>query len=67
MEFVFNGKKIYYETMGEGQPILLLNGIMMSTGSWENFKESFSANNRLILLDFLDQGRSARMTGRYEH
>ena len=67
MEFIFNGKKIYYETMGEGQPILLLNGIMMSTGSWENFKESFSANNRLILLDFLDQGRSARMTGRYDH
>lgn len=61
--FVFEGKDIYYETYGEGKPFLVLNGIMMSTGSWAAFIPSFSAHNQLILMDFLDQGRSARMDG----
>ncbi|MGF7058564.1 alpha/beta fold hydrolase [Brassicibacter mesophilus] len=57
----YEGKKVYYETHGQGKPLVLLNGIMMSTLSWEAFKEAFSANNQLILLDFLDQGRSDKM------
>ena len=28
--FGFEGKQVYYETYGEGKPLLLLNGIMMS-------------------------------------
>lgn len=59
----YNGKKVYYETYGEGKPIVILNGIMMSTSSWTVFKEAFSANNQLILVDFLDQGRSDKMEG----
>ncbi|MCL2286302.1 MAG: alpha/beta hydrolase [Firmicutes bacterium] len=58
-KFEFKNKKIYYETHGEtGYPIVLLNGIMMSTLSWHGFVPSFSANNRLILMDFFDQGQS---------
>jgi 3-oxoadipate enol-lactonase len=57
----FKGKKVYYETYGQGKPIVLLNGIMMSTSSWQVFREVFSANNQLILVDFLDQGRSDKM------
>lgn len=59
--FDFKGKKVYYETYGQGRPLVLLNGIMMSTLSWQVFKETFSANNQLILVDFLDQGRSDKM------
>ncbi len=59
----FNGKKVYYETYGQGKPIILLNGIMMSTISWQFFKDVLSANNQLILVDFLDQGRSDKMEG----
>lgn len=62
-EFVFKGKTIYYETYGEGRPLLVLNGIMMSCASWSEFKEPFSRNNYLVLLDFLDQGRSGKMHG----
>ncbi|MDO4543139.1 MAG: alpha/beta hydrolase [Clostridia bacterium] len=65
MEFLFRGKKIHYKSFGEGKPIVLLNGIMMSTNSWAPFIDSFSADNRLILLDFLDQGLSDRMTEPY--
>lgn len=60
-----NGKKIYYEVHGEGKPILLLNGIMMSTLSWSNFKDTLSATNKLILLDFFDQGQSEKLEEEY--
>lgn len=59
--FNFEDKMIYYEEYGQGEPLVLLNGIMMSCLSWIEFIEPFSASNRLILVDFLDQGRSSRM------
>ena len=59
------GKKIYYEVHGQGKPILLLNGIMMSTGSWSYFKDSLSSGNKLILIDFLDQGKSDKIEKQY--
>lgn len=63
--FSYNGKNVYYETHGEGKPLILLNGIMMSTKSWTIFKEAFSHQNRLILFDFLDQGQSDKITEPY--
>lgn len=66
-EFEFQQKTVYYESYGSGEPLLLLNGVMMSTKSWVPFIENFSRNNRLILADFFDQGQSARMTEAYDH
>ncbi len=57
----YKGRNIYYDVKGEGKPILILNGIMMSTKSWEPFVHSFTANNKLIRLDFIDQGQSDRL------
>lgn len=59
------GNKVYYEVHGEGKPILLLNGIMMSTVSWSYFKDSLSGTNKLILMDFLDQGQSDKVEKQY--
>lgn len=50
-----------YETYGQGKPLLILNGIMMSTNSWVPFIEAFSLNNTLILMDMLDQGKSTKL------
>lgn len=58
-------KNIYYEVYGEGKPLVILNGIMMSTGSWTPFIDTFSSKNKLILVDFVDQGQSDRMNGEY--
>lgn len=67
-EFTFDGYKVHYETYGTaGEPIILLNGIMMSTASWKPFIEDFSCFNTLILVDFLDQGQSQRMDKPYDH
>ena len=65
-ELNFEGKKIYYEVHGDhGEPLVILNGIMMSTASWKSFIPDFSRNNVAILVDFLDQGQSERMTEAY--
>jgi len=66
-QFEFEGKTVYYETHGSGDPILLLNGIMMSTKSWSPFIENFSRRNQLILLDFIDQGQSGSADAPYDH
>ena len=67
-ELIFQGKKVYYEVHGSGgEPIVLLNGIMMSTASWKNFIGPMTRNNTLVLVDFFDQGQSQRMTESYDH
>lgn len=59
------GKKVYYEVHGEGEPLIILNGIMMSTLSWASFIKTFSKNYQLILMDFIDQGQSEKVEEEY--
>ena len=63
--FELEGKEIYYEDHGAGKPLLVLNGIFMSCASWEKFVPAFSAHCRLLLLDFYDQGRTAKRNADY--
>ena len=66
--FNMEGKTGYYETYGQVKALVLLNGIMMSCASWKEFIEPFSANNKLILVDFFDQGQSEKLVGQnYDH
>jgi pimeloyl-ACP methyl ester carboxylesterase len=65
--FTFEGKQVYYETYGEGRPLLLLNGIMMSCASWTEFIEPLSTFNKLILVDMLDQGKTDKYPEVYDH
>lgn len=58
-------KNIYYETYGEGEPLVLLNGIMMSTASWNPFIKAFSKNYKLFLIDFIDMGQSDKAEENY--
>ncbi len=65
--FKYLDYEFYYEIHGDmTNPFLLLNGIMMSTKSWQVFVPEFSERNTLILFDFLDQGQSSRAHGPYE-
>lgn len=63
--FMHKGREIYYEDRGKGEPLLVLNGIFMSCASWAAFVPSFSHGNRLLMLDMLDQGKSAKMQQEY--
>jgi pimeloyl-ACP methyl ester carboxylesterase len=61
--FDYHGKRVFYTVDGVGKPILILNGIMMSTRSWTPFVPSLSEANMLIRVDFLDQGQSDKLPG----
>lgn len=56
--YVRNGKKLHYEDHGEGEPVIFLNGLMMSTESYRMFVPDLSKHMRVLLLDLLDQGAS---------
>ncbi len=45
-------------------PLLILNGIMMSTRSWQPFMETLTEHFYVLRVDFLDQGQSSRMEGK---
>ena len=60
--FEFEGKSVYYEVVGEGRPLLMLNGIMMSTASWTPFLPALQkAGIQPLLVDLLDQGQTEPM------
>jgi pimeloyl-ACP methyl ester carboxylesterase len=65
------GKTIAYEVHGaktDQAPLILLNGIMMSTRSWVQFIPELTKNRQLVLMDFLDQGQSETLEGmEYDH
>lgn len=63
--FEYKENKIHYLVEGNGKPILLLNGIMMTTASWEPIVSSLNQNNTLIRLDLLDQGLSTKQIKAY--
>jgi 3-oxoadipate enol-lactonase len=64
--FQYKDIAVHYQDIGQGKPLLLLNGIMMSTQSWTPFLEAFSrGGNRLILVDLLDQGKTQVMEQPY--
>jgi len=63
--FAFEGIDLYYEDHGEGEPLLILNGIFMSCASWKAFVPAFSRHNRLLLLDLVDQGASGKVDHDY--
>ena len=63
--FTYLNKQVYYDVSGRGEALIILNGIMMSTRSWEVFKEDFARNFMFIRVDFLDQGQSDDMDTNY--
>jgi pimeloyl-ACP methyl ester carboxylesterase len=56
--FVFNGTRFYYETYGEGAPLLLIHGNGGSIGSFKKQIGEFADHHRVIALDSRGQGKS---------
>ncbi len=54
---VIRGKKIFYESVGEGLPIVFIHGSMGNHMSWE-FQKQLSEKYRLVLLDLPGHGES---------
>ena len=54
-----NGTKLYYETMGEGHPLVLLHGGYMDRRMWDDHFAIFSQNYQVIRYDIRGFGKSA--------
>ena len=67
--FKYEDKEIFYtvdgEISSEKEIIIILNGIMMSTISWDIFVEPFTKNNTLIRFDMFDQGQTSKLNKDY--
>jgi len=61
--FKYKDKDIFYLIDGKDSSpkLLILNGIMMSTTSWEPFINTFKEQFQVIRLDFFDQGKSTKL------
>ncbi|MBL7202767.1 MAG: alpha/beta hydrolase [Desulfobacteraceae bacterium] len=57
---------IYYEVHGQGRPLVLLNGIMMNTLSWEEHLSKLKNHYQLLTYDMRDQGQSSRLEDGYD-
>ncbi len=65
--FTFKQKTVYYNYQkNQGETLVVLNGIMMSTQSWEPFMETWLKDFSVLRLDFLDQGQSDKMDQAYD-
>lgn len=53
-----DNKEIFYREFGEGEAVVFLNGLMMSTSSWMAFVPTVSKKYKMITVDLLDQGRT---------
>ena len=53
-----NGKKIYYESYGEGSPLIFLHGYSLSSKSWRPFVADFEKDYTVYLVDLTGHGQS---------
>ncbi len=52
--------KIYYESSGQGEPLLFVPGWMMTAGVWKQQVAEFSKTHRVIVMDPRGQGNSSK-------
>jgi len=57
--FVHDGVTLYYETYGQGEPLLLVHGNGASIGSLAAQIDHFKTKYKVIAMDSRDHGRSA--------
>jgi len=53
-----DGAKIYYESHGEGQPLLIIHGFLGSTDNFKKIVPEISEENKVYLIDNIGFGHS---------
>jgi pimeloyl-ACP methyl ester carboxylesterase len=61
-----NDVKIYYETYGSGEPLLLLHGFLLSHQIWEPWAEKLPNNYQFIIPDLPGHGRSTNPSNEFK-
>ena len=53
-----NGKNLYYEVYGEGEPLFLLHGYTQSSTSWKPYIKEYEQEYEVYLIDLTGHGKS---------
>lgn len=61
-----NGRSIYYQEIGEGEPLLAVMGLSADTLAWALQVKDWSEAHRLVIFDNRDVGQSSYADGPYE-
>jgi 3-oxoadipate enol-lactonase len=61
-----DGRDIYYEEHGSGEPLLLIAGLTMDTLAWVLQVPAFSERYRTVIFDNRDAGQSSRGEAGYD-
>lgn len=62
-----NGVSIYYETYGNGSPLVLLHGFTENHSIWYNLIDSLSSDYMLIIPDMRGHGKSTNPSDKFTH
>jgi pimeloyl-ACP methyl ester carboxylesterase len=62
-----NGARLYYEIMGDGEPLILVHAGIADGRMWEGQLGAFARRYRVIRYDMRGYGRSAMVEGPFSH
>jgi 3-oxoadipate enol-lactonase len=61
-----NGQRLYYEVIGEGEPLLCVMGLAANTLAWALQVNDFANHHRTVIFDNRDVGQSSMASEQYE-
>ena len=61
-----DGRSLYYEVHGDGEPLLCVHGLSVDTLGWALQVPAFSQSHRTVIFDNRDVGQSSYVEGEYE-
>jgi len=62
---LINNCNIYYEIIGQGDPLLFIHGLGSSSRDWQDQIDSFSKTHQVIVFDVRGHGQSDKPDGPY--
>jgi len=62
-----NGAQIYYETAGEGTPLVMIHAGVADSRQWNNEFAYFAQNHRVVRYDMRGYGKSEPVDGEFSH
>jgi pimeloyl-ACP methyl ester carboxylesterase len=60
--YAYKGLRVHYKDTGEGEPIILLHGIMSSLHTWDDWAKELEKNYRVIRMDLPGFGLTGPLT-----
>ena len=62
-----NGAQIYYQTAGEGTPLVMIHAGVADSRQWNNEFAYFAQNHRVVRYDMRGYGKSEPVDGEFSH